>query len=78
MVSLNPAHLASKFDSIAKQFDGLPPSTVMRLLVCDILERTVKENVEAIERQIRRPSAAEKPELSGRMNLNATSRSGRK
>ena len=73
-----PAHLAAKFDAIAKHFGGLPPGTVLRLLVCDILERPLEENVEVIERKIRQAPPAEKKERPNRMNLNATGKLGGK
>ena len=66
-----PAHLAAKFEALAKRFGGLPPGTVMRLLVSDILERPLDEAVQIVERQIRQPSQDEKHERLRRTPLNS-------
>lgn len=69
-----PAHLTERYDALLKRFAGLPPSTVVRFIISDVLERSLDEQVDAINRQIQKPGnkAAKK---SDRPSLNTSRRS---
>ena len=55
--------LASRFERLCHEFRGLPPATVMRLLVAAELARSLHEQVEAVTGQIRK--GAGHPETGG-------------
>lgn len=53
MVRLPKGAMEQRFVDLCRRFRGLPPSAVMRMLVCDLLTRPVDEQVKAVDRQIR-------------------------
>lgn len=52
MIRLPRGAMEKQFVSLCQRFRGLPPSAVLRMLVCDVLSRTLEEQVQAVHRQI--------------------------
>jgi hypothetical protein len=61
-----PPHLAGRFEELKARFGGLPPSTVIRFLVADVLERPMEELAEMVNRQIQKPVAKPAGKAEGR------------
>ncbi|MCZ7645935.1 MAG: hypothetical protein M5U26_11735 [Planctomycetota bacterium] len=51
--------MAEKFGALCREFGGLPPATVLRMLVADALEVSLDDQVEHVTRQIRKGSQSE-------------------
>lgn len=52
MVRLPQEHLQA-FDRLAKEFSGLPPATVLRMMAVSFLQKPYEMQVQQIEEQIR-------------------------
>ena len=50
-----PGVLGERFEALRREFAGLPPSVLLRMLVADQLERPLSEQAEIVIRQIRKP-----------------------
>ena len=50
-----PRHLSARFDMLKKQFSGLPPATLTRLILCNFLRQPIEQQAHAILGQIHGP-----------------------
>jgi len=63
--------LSEQFQTLRSQFLGLPPSTIVRMMVTATLALPLSEQIKIIESQVRHPGRRSKPRAIG---LNARTR----
>ena len=63
--------LEKRFKTLRAEFAGLPPSTILRMLIAAQLAKPLSDQIEIVQQQIRRPGALERPR---RNSLNSKER----
>ena len=56
MVRMNK-ELAARFEGLRREFEGLPPSTIIRMLITASLSLPLEVQVEIVTAQIRKPGS---------------------
>ena len=67
-----PPHLMPRFEALINRFGGLPPSTLVKFLISDLLERPLDEQIQIVNSQIQKP--AQKTKSQPRAGMNSKSR----
>ncbi|GMV83999.1 MAG: hypothetical protein AMXMBFR7_51830 [Planctomycetota bacterium] len=70
--------MAGKFEALCQEFGGLPPATVLRMLVADTLDVSLEDQVERVTRQIRKGSDREARPLPAPRYPKPSANNGRK
>ena len=56
---------AHRFDELAREFSGLQKGTVLRMLISAQLRKSLAENIELIDSQIRKPGGSRAKNIVG-------------
>jgi len=70
MVRMNK-DLAAKFEGLRQEFLGLPPSTIVRMIVTATLALPLSDQIKIVESQVRHPGSRLK---KARLGLNTRNR----
>jgi hypothetical protein len=71
MVRMNK-DLSTRFEHLRREFEGLPPSTIVRMAVTAVLALPLHEQIRIIESQVRHPGKpVQHVKRAGRSSINA-------